>query len=354
MSSRSSLATSSQQELEKEIRKGRRHSGTTDSYSRPIPAAQHIARSTSGTSLSKLHGGLIEKRAVVELGGRKLDGVSTGAYNGQRLGATYGSGGGSPVKDGLEESAETPLDHVGTSQRNSIFSISKFFLSSPLGKTLGENSNAHNQFSLAQVGDSSVESLASSRIEDSEDVRDTKKDLSSHRRSVILRKRKSWAKLNRSPDRGINSAGKDRTELASPSKSELTIAELSATSTTSTLEPHNQPVEEIAKGFSTTRRDVSTRKPSQRRISRIFGGSQAEKSDTDYTIPTVPPVPLLPKSFSADTLPSLHRSESPSRRLTSTQRSRSGDRLTMLRPDNSRRRDELWTVYRTLESDFQR
>ncbi len=334
MSSRSSLATSSQQELEKEIRKGRRHSGTTDSYSRPIPAAQHIARSTSGTSLSKLHGGLIEKRAVVELGGRKLDGVSTGAYNGQRLGATYGSGGGSPVKDGLEESAETPLDHVGTSQRNSIFSISKFFLSSPLGKTLGENSNAHNQFSLAQVGDSSVESLASSRIEDSEDVRDTKKDLSSHRRSVILRK--------------------DRTELASPSKSELTIAELSATSTTSTLEPHNQPVEEIAKGFSTTRRDVSTRKPSQRRISRIFGGSQAEKSDTDYTIPTVPPVPLLPKSFSADTLPSLHRSESPSRRLTSTQRSRSGDRLTMLRPDNSRRRDELWTVYRTLESDFQR
>ena len=67
-----------------------------------------------------------------------------------------------------------------------------------------------------------------------------------------------------------------------------------------------------------------------------------------------PGVPSIPKSFSSDRLPSLVRDHHPLERPPIIPRSTSSDRLQSLILDSPRKKDELWSNFRSLDGEFQK
>lgn len=99
-----------------------------------------------------------------------------------------------------------------------------------------------------------------------------------------------------------------------------------------------------------TRRSTIVRRKT-RPISGIFTKAQFEESVT--SIPPIPRIPSLPKSFSTDKLPTyrtgtpVNGRAAPMPRLVSNERSMNGNLSIPIR-----KKDELWGVFRTLDGDY--
>ncbi|KAK4981571.1 hypothetical protein LTR66_009880 [Elasticomyces elasticus] len=85
-----------------------------------------------------------------------------------------------------------------------------------------------------------------------------------------------------------------------------------------------------------------------------FLTKRAKKPGTntaDDSIPAVPSLSFLPKSFSTDRLPTYHRDRAAIERMTPVPRQRSAEKIAGLSTVVPKKKDELWTVFRTLDGD---
>jgi hypothetical protein len=89
-----------------------------------------------------------------------------------------------------------------------------------------------------------------------------------------------------------------------------------------------------------------------KRLSGFFTTSSSD-SVTSPASANEPPVPPLPKSFSTDKLPSYVRSPTSPAHIPPLPQTISPDKLKGLKTE-PRKKDELWTVFRTLEGDLRK
>jgi hypothetical protein len=124
----------------------------------------------------------------------------------------------------------------------------------------------------------------------------------------------------------------------------------------------------VARGVTDSATDPKSRllvKKAKRPLSGIFTSSNSHQATPEASnVPAVPPlprsfsgvppVPPLPKSFSTERLPSFSQQTplSPTH-IPPLPRSISSDKLKGTRTE-PRKKDELWTVFRTLESDLRK
>ena len=96
------------------------------------------------------------------------------------------------------------------------------------------------------------------------------------------------------------------------------------------------------------RRNTLTGKKPKRPLSALLG-----KPATSFDGES-PVVPAIPKSFSSDRLPSLVQRHSPLEKQPTIPRSKSSERLQTPLLDTPRKKDELWSNFRTLDGEFQK
>ena len=99
---------------------------------------------------------------------------------------------------------------------------------------------------------------------------------------------------------------------------------------------------------SLRRRNTLSGKKSKRPLSALLGKT-TPLIDNDN-----PTVPSIPKSFSTDRLPSYMQHQSSPERLPIVPRSKSSERFQGHGLDIPRKKDELWSTFRTLDGEYQK
>ena len=100
-----------------------------------------------------------------------------------------------------------------------------------------------------------------------------------------------------------------------------------------------------------SRRGTALGKKPRRPLSTFLGKALPEPDfDSSH------PVPLIPKSFSTDRLPWLLQNQSQSQlgMTSASLRSMSSERLQGIGLESSRKKDELWNIFRALDGEFQK
>ena len=157
--------------------------------------------------------------------------------------------------------------------------------------------------------------------------------------SLSIFARKSWSTASRSPSPRKRPAPAEGATFISPVR-DLAVP-LSPTPKNNLVQlgkkPSNVgPVDPVMKS------SVASKKP-RRPLSAFLGRASSEQK--------VPMVPLIPKSFSLERLPSLTHAHS-SNVMPNVPKSNYPDRLQNLGLEPLRKKDELWGAFRALDGDF--
>ena len=157
--------------------------------------------------------------------------------------------------------------------------------------------------------------------------------------SITKLARRSWIAASRSPSPAPNRR-RSRIEPQKPKEQ---------TENNSPANIKEQRDNTGVEGSSKSTNEGLTRRSSflGRAPSRQLGSFKRKKST-----PETPSVPPLPKSFSTDKLPSLKHRTSNLSDAPAVPSSASYERLRNLKAEIPRRRDELWSVFRSLDGDF--
>lgn len=307
------------------------------------PTAGHIPRSASYTYFPQVKEPLVDEVPIVRIKGSISEDELATSHNIYADGDSYsssGSGGSTP-----DNEAVTPLElstskrslDAGKSQQSSKITISKFLLSN--GEPRDSGYAAANELDGA-VQPSFVISKPRS---------------TSRTRNVF--RRKSWIPRSQSTSRSTsrsNSPSKAeaetrKTDDGATNSSWMFSAGRRKSMTGRSRDADHAPVEPNSTSTVTRNGTVASKKPS-RPLSALLRSSVAG-SDARPATPSAP-VPALPKSFSTDRLPILPRSHASSERIPPVPRTISSEKIKTLVPEVSRKKDELWSVFRTLESDL--
>ena len=108
---------------------------------------------------------------------------------------------------------------------------------------------------------------------------------------------------------------------------------------------NNEPPALDGKSQTVRRRNTLTGRKTKRPLSALLGRSASTFNDGS------PVVPAIPKSFSTDQLPSLVQQQSPLEKRPEMPMSKSSDRLQTSIPE-PRKKDELWSNFRTLDGEY--
>lgn len=168
--------------------------------------------------------------------------------------------------------------------------------------------------------------------------------------SISSLARKSWISKSRSPspsptktlrrkETGLRAESTHQVNGSSPAVDVKTFSLPAAEGRDGSLDSSSNI---YAKGSLSRRNSVLTR--SRRPLSSLL--SKAHPSET----PSVPPIP---KSYSTDRLP-LSSKQSTSSKPPAVPKSWSPERLQGLGTETPRRKDELWSVFRTLDGEYQK
>ena len=156
--------------------------------------------------------------------------------------------------------------------------------------------------------------------------------------------RKSWTTASRSPSPSPGrSSGED---LHSNSLPNVASTHPSSPIKADPVEIQVLPVTEGDRPIK--RRKSFIGRKSKRPLSAFIGKGTPGGEDPR------PGVPTIPKSFSTDRLPSLVRDHHPLERPPLIPRSTSSDRLQGLLLESPRKKDELWSNFRSLDGEFQK
>ncbi|KAF2191046.1 DUF1765-domain-containing protein [Zopfia rhizophila CBS 207.26] len=170
-------------------------------------------------------------------------------------------------------------------------------------------------------------------------------------RSLTKLRRKSWMSSqsrSSSPSKETDSPSKSdeprkNSTSSEPSKRRSSNVALSI--------PEKSRTKDVAESPSTSKIRVLTKKP-KRPLSGLFNSSNTQEPSPLTT--NQPPIPPVPKSFSTERLPSFTQSPtSPTTHIPPLPRNLSSEKLKGVRTE-PRKKDELWTVFRTLEADLRK
>lgn len=214
--------------------------------------------------------------------------------------------------------------------------------------------DSDTQFTISKftIGpDPSSEDLAEeSKVRKDGTTQGTERKAPSVAGSISSLARKSWISKSRSPSPSpTKSRLRKETGPAAESTHQINGSSPAVDVKTSSLsaaevkdDAPNLPSNIHAKGSLSRRNSVLTR--SRRPLSSLL--SKASPSE----IPSVPPIP---KSYSTDRLP-LSSKQSTSSKTPTVPSSWSSERLQGLPAETPRRKDELWSVFRTLDGEYQK
>lgn len=168
--------------------------------------------------------------------------------------------------------------------------------------------------------------------------------------SISSLARKSWISKSRSPSpsptktrlRKETGSGADSTHQVNGSNPAVDVKTSSSSAAEARDNVLNPVLNTHGKGSLSRRNSVLTR--SRRPLSSFL--SKAPPSET----PSVPPIP---KSYSTDRLP-LSSKQSTSSKTPAVPKTWSSERLQGLVAETPRRKDELWSTFRTLDGEYQK
>ena len=104
----------------------------------------------------------------------------------------------------------------------------------------------------------------------------------------------------------------------------------------------------IDEGKILRRRNTLSSKKTKRPLSALLGKTVPLIDFDNQTLPSIP------KSFSTDRLPSYNQNQSSSEKLPIVPRSKSSERWQGYGSDIPRKKDELWSTFRTLDGEYQK
>lgn len=168
-------------------------------------------------------------------------------------------------------------------------------------------------------------------------------------RSLTRLRRKSFvSSRSSSPSKDVSSPKKEP-ESRKNSLS-LEANKRKGLAVTASIPEESRSTQEASDSPTTHKTRVLTKK--NKRLSGLFTSSSTEP----VTVPATanePPVPSLPKSFSTDKLPSYVRSPTSPTHIPPLPQFTAPDKLKGPKTE-PRKKDELWTVFRTLEADLRK
>ena len=204
-----------------------------------------------------------------------------------------------------------------------------------------------------------------SQEESARKVEDATSCISNHKTdtSVVLKasesgkklRRRTWLTGSRSASPAKENAGERHvvdSAPASPLKSpwprerRMSLRRRDSKST----EKGKQSEKEDKKSFDGVQRPGLERKGTFKKASRPLSLLLSGSSDKNGSCP--PPIPSLPKSFSTDRLPTLKTPSPGIERVPPIPRTISSEKL--LKAELGRKKDELWSVFRTLDGEYQK
>ena len=156
--------------------------------------------------------------------------------------------------------------------------------------------------------------------------------------------RKSWTNASRSP----SPSPKSRSGENPQRNAVVTVASIHPSSPIKATQVEIQVLPTTEGDHLIKRRKSFISRKSKRPLSAFIG------KGTSVGDHARPGVPTIPKSFSTDRLPSLIRDHHPLERPPIMPRSTSSDRLQSLILDSPRKKDDLWSNFRSLDGEFQK
>lgn len=176
-------------------------------------------------------------------------------------------------------------------------------------------------------------------------------------RSLSRLRRKSWV----APQSSRPNSPTKLAAIEEPTKDADTVPEMPQQKAAATAPPSiPRPSSDTARSAEPPRKEsplkqsakgrVLTKKP-KRPLSTLFNSSSNQQ--TPDAINGIPAVPKIPKSFSTDKLPYNPYSPSANNHIPPLPRDSSSDKLKGAKTEH-RKRDELWTAFRTLEGDLRK
>ncbi|KAF2843179.1 DUF1765-domain-containing protein [Patellaria atrata CBS 101060] len=170
------------------------------------------------------------------------------------------------------------------------------------------------------------------------------------RRSLSNFRRKSWLGTSRSPSPPKPMQKEPiKTETETPSDVAPGVARrmsFALRRRSSSHGPSQNRKRDMSNGGDTTKLDVKPKRPSS-----VFLKDPGS-NPTSLQDEKLPAVPSLPKSFSSDRLRRLPTAQSVKDHKPLVPTSLSSDKLKSLKTDLSKKRDDLWTVFRNLDSEY--
>lgn len=292
-----------------------------DSDSPRPPDAVHLPRAASYTYFPQVKDAVVDDTAVVGFKGTFSEGDLDGSTASNHDGDSYfSSGGSSPDTEPTTPSESKPLE-LRAHPRDSKITISEFTRSVQPSQAQLEYNAAEAQ---RKANAAATETNALSR-------------------QFTRLRRKSWKPMSRSPSPKKREAQDGTPGAGAPTGTGWGLSAARRKSfgleRRSTNDTEAGSVTPIKKGT------LLAKKP--KKPLSVLLKSPAEP------IPSVPALPPLPKSFSTDRLPSLTRSIPSPERVPPVPRNPSPDKSKGAKVE-IRKKDELWSVFRTLDSDFQK
>ncbi|KAF2735014.1 DUF1765-domain-containing protein [Polyplosphaeria fusca] len=177
-------------------------------------------------------------------------------------------------------------------------------------------------------------------------------------RSLSKLRRKSWITTQPRDESPSKEASEAKTNGARKSVSGAESSKYRSLSGALGI-PEKAKIKDVTADSPAPKARVLTKKP-KRPLSGIFSSSTApaalpepEKTHPQRHSTNIPPVPALPTSFSTEKLPSFLQSPTSPTHIPPLPRNISSEKLKGGRTE-PRKKDELWTVFRTLEADLRK
>ncbi|KAL1610255.1 hypothetical protein SLS60_001920 [Paraconiothyrium brasiliense] len=169
-------------------------------------------------------------------------------------------------------------------------------------------------------------------------------------RSLTRLRRKSFVGSRSSSPNKESGSPKKESESRKSSSSSVEANKRKGLAVNASIPEESRSPQEASDSPTTHKNRVLTKK--NKRLSGFFTASSTEPFPPP-TNANEPPVPPLPKSFSTDKLPSYVRSPTSPAHIPPLPQSIAPDKLKGPKTE-PRKKDELWTVFRTLEADLRK
>jgi hypothetical protein len=173
-------------------------------------------------------------------------------------------------------------------------------------------------------------------------------------RSLSALRRKSWVGSHSRSSSPTKETASPNKEGAGSRKNSLNLEASKRKTLTGALSiPEKSRARDAAESPTRHKNRVLTKKT--KRLSGFFSSSNADEQPAATDAPSVPPVPASFTSFSTDKLPSYAHVQSPTSppQIPPLPRNISSDQIKGPKTE-PRKKDELWTVFRTLDADLRK